>query len=207
MKDPEFSRERSTPSTPETERRTLDIGCGWRKTPGAVGMDVLAESAADVVADLNERWPFPDGSFDRVVANHVLEHVPDVIHVVDEAWRVLTPGGVFVVRGPHFSSPHLVWSDPTHRRGLSAAMFLHFQPGTIHPYGHGRFERRSAFLSIPGAHPYPHDRIWRTALRGAFRALERAANRSPLAQARAERIWSRWVPFDEVTVELVRAER
>lgn len=198
MADPQFSGE-----SPITERRTLDIGCGWRKTPGAVGMDVLAESAADVVADLNERWPFPDGRFDRIFANHVLEHVPDVIHVIDEAWRVLTPGGVLIARGPHFSSAHLVWSDPTHRRGLSAAMFLHFQPGTIHPYGRGRFERRSVRLSIAGAVPGPRDRLWRRAFRGAFLAYERAVNRSSEAQARAERIWSRWLPFDEVTVELV----
>lgn len=67
--------------------KILDIGCGWRKTPGAVGMDSLAESAADVVADIDERWPFDDSSFDQVVANHVLEHVPNVVHVMEEAWR------------------------------------------------------------------------------------------------------------------------
>jgi len=182
--------------------RVLDVGCGSRKTSGAVGMDILPGPATDVVADLSVRWPFPDNSFDMIIARHVLEHVPDVVHVLDEAWRVLTPHGRVVVYGPHFSSAHLVWSDPTHRRGLSIGMFHHFLPGTGHPYSKSRFLIRSAHLSVGSASQASTDGWWRKLPRPLFRLYEYRVNRSPLSQNRAERMWSRWLPFDEVVVEL-----
>jgi len=36
----------------------------------------------------------PDGTFDRVVAVHVLEHLPDLPRAVAELHRVCAPGGV-----------------------------------------------------------------------------------------------------------------
>jgi len=41
--------------------------------------------------------PFPDGSFDVVLAVHVLHLVPDFRRVLNEARRVLTPNGHFVL--------------------------------------------------------------------------------------------------------------
>jgi SAM-dependent methyltransferase len=37
--------------------------------------------------------PFRSGSFDAVIANHMLYHVPDLQHAVSEIARVLKPGG------------------------------------------------------------------------------------------------------------------
>ncbi len=37
--------------------------------------------------------PFPDASFDTVVANHMLYHVPDLPRALGEIARVLSPGG------------------------------------------------------------------------------------------------------------------
>ncbi len=37
--------------------------------------------------------PFPDGTFDRVIASEVLEHIPDDAAALDELARVLRPGG------------------------------------------------------------------------------------------------------------------
>lgn len=48
-----------------------------------------------VVADCQERLPFDDGFFDRVLAVHVLEHLPDLPRALDEIQRVLAPGGRF----------------------------------------------------------------------------------------------------------------
>jgi SAM-dependent methyltransferase len=42
-----------------------------------------------VVRDCQKRMDFPDGFFDRYIAIHVLEHLPDLPAAIREAWRLL----------------------------------------------------------------------------------------------------------------------
>src|SRR6516225_5865935 len=48
-----------------------------------------------VTADCQERIPYADAFFDRVVVIHVLEHLPNLPAALDEVHRVLKPDGVF----------------------------------------------------------------------------------------------------------------
>jgi SAM-dependent methyltransferase len=51
-----------------------------------------------VVGDCQQRLPFADGSFDRILAVHVLEHLPNLPAAVAEMHRLCAPaGGVFSV--------------------------------------------------------------------------------------------------------------
>jgi SAM-dependent methyltransferase len=50
-----------------------------------------------VAANCQERLPYEQGFFDRVLAIHVLEHLPDLPRALDEVRRVLREGGRFVV--------------------------------------------------------------------------------------------------------------
>jgi ubiquinone/menaquinone biosynthesis C-methylase UbiE len=58
---------------------------------------------------------FPDESFDAVVCSQVYEHVPDAKQMMDEIYRVLTPGGVvyfaagnrIMFNEPHYNLPLL----------------------------------------------------------------------------------------------------
>jgi SAM-dependent methyltransferase len=45
--------------------------------------------------------PFPDASFDFLIANHVLEHIPDYRRALSEFHRVLKPGGRAVLQTPY----------------------------------------------------------------------------------------------------------
>jgi ubiquinone/menaquinone biosynthesis C-methylase UbiE len=82
-------------------RENLDrIPPGWRLTltdfsPGMVdaARAVLGDRAEYAVADVQE-LPFP-ASFDAVIANHMLFHVPDRPRALGEIARVLRPGGQF----------------------------------------------------------------------------------------------------------------
>lgn len=49
----------------------------------------------EVAAGRAESLPFPEASFDIVLANSVMEHVESVERAFAEAFRVLRPGGVF----------------------------------------------------------------------------------------------------------------
>jgi SAM-dependent methyltransferase len=61
-------------------------------------IDLVATRACDAQA-----LPWPEGSFDVVVANHMLYHVPDPSRAVAEFARVLRPGGVLMAatNGPN----------------------------------------------------------------------------------------------------------
>ena len=46
------------------------------------------------------RVPLPDGSYDVVIANHVLEHIPDDRQAMRELFRLLKPGGIALLSVP-----------------------------------------------------------------------------------------------------------
>lgn len=59
---------------------------------------VIEKKCADVCA-----IPYPDGSFDLVVAFDVMEHVKDDQQMVNEIYRVLKPDGHYVFTVPAFN--------------------------------------------------------------------------------------------------------
>jgi SAM-dependent methyltransferase len=112
----------------------LDIGCGSAKFPGAVGLDISADTDADVVHDLDSfPYPIADGSFDQILMQDVIEHVAQPIRVFEELHRIARPGARIQLRTPHFSSV-LAYGDPTHRhtfstiaiRSLGEPRFAHY---------------------------------------------------------------------------------
>jgi len=112
----------------------LDIGCGSTKTPGAIGLDISADTAADIVHDLDDLpYPIEDSSFDQILLQDVIEHVSEPIRVFEELHRIARPGARIQLRTPHFSSV-LAYGDPTHRhyfstiaiRSLAEPRFAHY---------------------------------------------------------------------------------
>lgn len=53
--------------------------------------------------------PFADCSFDYIVANSVLHHLPNLQLVTREIQRVLRPGGMYIGREPNFNNPLVRW--------------------------------------------------------------------------------------------------
>jgi SAM-dependent methyltransferase len=119
---------------PSGPGKILDIGCGSAKTPGAVGLDISADTDADVVHDL-DAYPYPieDSSFDQILLQDVLEHVAEPIRLFEELHRIARAGARIQLRTPHFSSV-LAYGDPTHRhyfstlaiRSLAEPRFAHY---------------------------------------------------------------------------------
>ncbi len=106
--------------------RVLDLGCGRAKTPGAIGVDVSRNSDADVLHDVEQfPYPFRDNSFDRVVCNGIIEHVDNVVRVMEELHRICRPGGFILITTPYFTSVD-AYTDPTHRHYFSSRSFDYF---------------------------------------------------------------------------------
>lgn len=72
---------------------------------GDAPLDALAATARGDAT----RLPFGDGSFDRVIASEVLEHIDDDVAALDELARVLRPGGTIAVTVPAWLPERICW--------------------------------------------------------------------------------------------------
>src|SRR5262249_30362287 len=74
---------------------------------GASGLAVAGDATA---------LPFPDGSFDKVIAAEVLEHLPADQAAMNEITRVVRPGGMVAVTVPTWLPERICWrlSDDYH---------------------------------------------------------------------------------------------
>jgi SAM-dependent methyltransferase len=101
----------------------LDLGCSDNKTASAIGVDIDLANQPDLIFDLN-KFPYPlrDSSIDRIYAKHILEHLNDLYGIFKEVYRILKPGGEFIIEVPHFSS-RVAYSEPEHNRYYSYFMF------------------------------------------------------------------------------------
>jgi ubiquinone/menaquinone biosynthesis C-methylase UbiE len=84
-------------------RERIPPGCQITLTDLSAGMVAEAEAAlADSGHDFQwqtadiQQLPFPDASFDVVIANHMLYHVPDLAQALREVRRVLKGDGRFI---------------------------------------------------------------------------------------------------------------
>ena len=60
----------------------------------------LLSPIADVKADICN-LPFDENSYDFIICNHVLEHIPDDTQAMLELYRVLSPGGTAILQVPY----------------------------------------------------------------------------------------------------------
>ena len=109
------------------KRETLrvDIGCGDRKPDNFVGVDVCPGLGVDIVADLNQRFPFPDNSVDELRAYDTIEHLVDRIHTMNEIWRICKPGAKVDILVPS-TDGRGAFQDPTHVSFWNINSFLYY---------------------------------------------------------------------------------
>lgn len=70
----------------------------------------LYSPLADVKADICN-LPFEDNSYDTILCNHVLEHIPDDTKAMQELYRVLKPGGMGIFQIPQDLSREITFED------------------------------------------------------------------------------------------------
>ena len=123
----------------------IDVGCGagrhsfeaYRHGADVIAFDQNAAELADVDTMLQAlgrageapksakaqvvvgdalALPYPDGTFDCVIASEVLEHIPDDEAAIAELVRVLRPGGTLAVTVPRWLPERICWllSDSYH---------------------------------------------------------------------------------------------
>jgi predicted SAM-dependent methyltransferase len=128
----------------------LSLGAGAEPEKGYINVDLLDLPGIDVVHNLMEfPWPFEDESADYIKAKDLIEHLapytilhtyymgvytvkygqPTIIAFIEEAHRILKPGGTLWIQTPRFDAEFL-WIDPTHVRGFHERSFDFFDKTT-----------------------------------------------------------------------------
>src|ERR1700722_18034690 len=104
----------------------LNLGAGKKRRDDAVNVDLVSATNPELVWDLNRLpWPLPSNHFREVQANDVIEHLDDLISVMEEIHRVCAPGAVVRITVPHYSCAN-AFTDPTHRHYFSWFSFHYF---------------------------------------------------------------------------------
>ncbi len=166
----------SIAGTGQKDKPIIDIGCGrgeWLellKENGfnAYGIDIntmmverslsfgLDARHADLMAHLHS---IEDTARSGVTAFHVVEHLPfgTLVDFLDEAFRVLIPGGVLILETPNPETMRVgattFYNDPTHRNPLMPEVlrfivqhrgFSEVEVLKLHPFTQGLLQEKTA---------------------------------------------------------------
>lgn len=109
----------------------LNLGCCDHFINGYVGVDICPGPGVQVVADLTQRWPWDDGTVDEIAAFDIIEHLPEKIHTMNEAYRVLRYGGAFDICVPT-TDGRAAFQDPTHVSFWNRHSFWYYEAGNVY---------------------------------------------------------------------------
>lgn len=81
----------------------LQLACGSNHPAGWLNTDYYHPSDTIACLDVTKRFPFPDNTFNAVLAEHVIEHFtyPDGKAMMAECHRTLKPGGILRLSTPN----------------------------------------------------------------------------------------------------------
>jgi len=164
-------------------RQVRSIGAAmW--ADGELSDEVVLETANGDATML----PFADGSFDRIIASEVMEHIDDDAGAMAELVRVLRPGGVLAVTVPARLPERICWA-------LSDDYHAPNQPGGhVRIYGTGELASR---MTDAGLEPVDEHRVH--ALHSPYWWLRCAVGPNrPVEDSRAVSLYHRLLTWDIV---------
>jgi SAM-dependent methyltransferase len=117
----------------------INLGSGKDYKPGWLNLDVIDRAEPDLVLDLGKKQEFPIKaktrfgsdlvleacSVDKIYANNVLEHVPDLPCLMTNVLTLLKEGGEIEIEVPYEKAP-TAWQDPTHIRAMNENSWVYY---------------------------------------------------------------------------------
>jgi len=101
----------------------LNIGCGYKKIEGYIGVDIDPDARPDVLHDLTIfPWPFENDTVEEILLINILEHLcPDpkeYLKVWKEIYRICKPNAEIKIEVTHWRNDNF-YHDPTHVRPIT----------------------------------------------------------------------------------------
>ena len=118
----------------------LELGCGPKnkRLVNFYGLDIDADVQPDIVCDLEDGIiPLPSDTVKYIWADYLMEHLNNVLDIMQEIWRVCVNGAIVYIGVPEYR-----WTgaakDPTHKTQFSKDSYKYWDsrdPSVPH-YGH-----------------------------------------------------------------------
>jgi len=117
--------------------RHLNLGSGKDFRQDCLNADIQAIKNPDWVLDITKvPWEetistrfgeikVEQGMFTKIIANDVLEHIPDLVKAMTNCKDLLVEGGEFHIHVPYDLSLG-AWQDPTHVRAFNENSWLYY---------------------------------------------------------------------------------
>jgi len=118
-----------------TVKLNLGSGKDWRKD--CINADIQPEKKPDWVLDITKvpwgevidtrlgRFAVEKGMVTEIIANDVLEHIPDLVSAMTNCRDLLKRGGEMHIHVPYDLSLG-AWQDPTHVRAFNERSWLYY---------------------------------------------------------------------------------
>jgi len=133
--------------------KKINIGCGQNVYEGYVNIDKIKLPGVDLVYDLEKMpLPFEDNSVSEIRCEHILEHITNLMPLIEDLHRISVPHGKIEVLTPYYKY-EAAYRDPTHVRFFTEHSFDYFQDDVnFSYYSSARFkvesvEKRVRFFS------------------------------------------------------------
>ena len=108
----------------------INLGCGNDYSDELIGFDIIDSGQQYVGFDMEkDKLPYKDKEVSYIKSNHSIEHIRDVRHIMNEAWRVLKDDGIFDIKAPYY-----LWEGfgkPVHYQMICACWFDFFRKPQI----------------------------------------------------------------------------
>jgi hypothetical protein len=119
--------------------KKINLGSGKDYRRGYLNIDLRDDVLPDILFDLSKKISFPiqcqsniygaitvnENQIDEIIANDVLEHVPNLEMLMGNCLRLLDIGGKFIINVPYDLS-YGAWQDPTHIRAFNQNSWLYY---------------------------------------------------------------------------------
>jgi len=127
----------------------LNVGAGKLCYDNYINVDIKYFSGIDIICNIDGvLLPFKDCSFDEILVDHTLNHIDNMMNLMEEIHRVGIAGAKVLISEPYYRYEG-AFQDPTHKHFFAERTFEIFcENYEYNYYTKARFEVVSVKLSI-----------------------------------------------------------